>query len=141
MAGRGLKQPDPLNQEPLIAASPGYVAGRGLKHGEIGGVALGGLASPGYVAGRGLKPQRASVRRRQVNCERKSRRYGDPDGQAIKEADTESVEWVRQELACADPHDQRLGCCLDTRHRRAQPIKSVWIYPFVRAFRQQLCES
>lgn len=28
---------------------------------------------------------------------------------------------------------------LDTRHAHAQPIKSIWIYPLERTFRQQLC--
>ncbi|WP_170132420.1 transposase DNA-binding-containing protein [Acidiferrobacter thiooxydans] len=37
-----------------------------------------------------------------------ARSGGDPDVQAIMEAGTESVEWVRQELACADLHDKRL---------------------------------
>ena len=30
---------------------------------------------------------------------------------------------------------------LDTQHRRAQPIKSIWIYPLARDFRQQLCKG
>ena len=28
---------------------------------------------------------------------------------------------------------------LDTRHRNAGPIKSIWIYPLARDFRRQLC--
>jgi Transposase DNA-binding/Transposase Tn5 dimerisation domain len=39
---------------------------------------------------------------------RKSRRCDDPDVQAIIEAGTESVEWVRQEFAGADLCDKRL---------------------------------
>ena len=39
---------------------------------------------------------------------RKSRRCEDPDVQAMMTAGTESVEWVRQELACADLSDKRL---------------------------------
>ena len=39
---------------------------------------------------------------------RKARRCEDPDVQAMMEAGTESVEWVRQELACADLSDKRL---------------------------------
>jgi hypothetical protein len=30
---------------------------------------------------------------------------------------------------------------LDTRHRNAQPIKSIWIYPLVRDFNQHLCSG
>jgi len=30
---------------------------------------------------------------------------------------------------------------LDTLHRNAQPIKSIWIYPLARHFRQQLCNG
>ena len=30
---------------------------------------------------------------------------------------------------------------LDTRHRRAQPIKSIWIYPLARDFRKELCNG
>jgi len=28
---------------------------------------------------------------------------------------------------------------LDTKHLNAQPVKSVWIYPLVKNFRQTLC--
>ncbi|WP_168185600.1 Druantia anti-phage system protein DruA [Acidiferrobacter sp. SPIII_3] len=30
---------------------------------------------------------------------------------------------------------------LDTLHRHDQPIKSIWIYPLTRDFRQQLCKD
>ncbi|MHB1753274.1 MAG: DUF4338 domain-containing protein [Acidiferrobacter sp.] len=30
---------------------------------------------------------------------------------------------------------------LDVLHRKAQPIKSIWIYPLVRDFRQHLCDA
>ena len=30
---------------------------------------------------------------------------------------------------------------LDVQHRNAEPIKSIWIYPLVRDFRQQLCNE
>ena len=30
---------------------------------------------------------------------------------------------------------------LDTRHRHAEPIKSVWIYPLARDFRRDLCNG
>lgn len=30
---------------------------------------------------------------------------------------------------------------LDTFHRRGKPVKSVWVYPLVRDFRQQLCNG
>jgi len=30
---------------------------------------------------------------------------------------------------------------LDTLHRNAQPIKSIWVYPLARHFRQQLCNG
>ena len=30
---------------------------------------------------------------------------------------------------------------LDTLHRNAQPIKSIWVYPLVRHFRRQLCHG
>jgi hypothetical protein len=30
---------------------------------------------------------------------------------------------------------------LDTLHRRGQPIKSIWVYPLTRNFRQQLCNA
>ena len=36
------------------------------------------------------------------------RREKDPEAQAIIEAGSESVEWVRQEFACADLSDKRL---------------------------------
>jgi hypothetical protein len=43
-----------------------------------------------------------------ANRLRKSRRYEDPDVQAIMDAGTESVEWVTQEFARADLCDKRL---------------------------------
>jgi hypothetical protein len=39
------------------------------------------------------------------------------------------------------PPDHPYPAGLDTLHRHAQPIKSIWIYPLARDFQRKLCSG